>query len=93
MIYHGAAGGALSFGERAEIQIDGGPATEANKPIDRSSYEGQIVRAFGEESAGSSTIEANDAGDGGLTAEAQYAHILALRFKETSASAGSEETP
>ena len=29
--------------------------------------------------------------DGGLTAEAQYAHILALRFKEPSSSAGSEE--
>jgi len=33
------------------------------------------------------------AADGGLDAEAENAHILALRFKEPTTSLGSEETP
>jgi hypothetical protein len=84
-------GGTLSPGEWAGIQIDGGQATEANKPLDRSSHETPIVWDLGEESPGGTRIEASYAGDTGVTAEGQYAHIPALRFKEPSSSLGSEE--
>jgi hypothetical protein len=93
MMHDDTGAGTIDSGEWAEIQIDGGQATEANKPMDRSSYDTQIVWAYGEYSPGGSTIDANYAADNGLTAEAQYAHILALRYKEPSTSVGSEETP
>jgi hypothetical protein len=94
MKHDDTGGGSLPAGEWQVVQIDGGQVTEANKPMDRpSSYDTQISWVFAGNSAGSTTIDANYAADGGLTAEAQYAHILALRFKEPSTSFGSEETP
>ena len=78
----------------ADIRHAGNPMMSVTMQIDRWGNDTNINWAFAEYTTGNQTIVGRYwTGDGSLDAHANYAHILALRYKEPGTSLGSEEIP
>ncbi|MEK6587800.1 MAG: hypothetical protein AABY97_03045, partial [Chloroflexota bacterium] len=59
--------------------------------IDRLSYDYEIAWAYAEQTSGSRTLDTRFWAEAGMTSEAQWSHIIALRYKEPTSSQGSEQ--
>jgi hypothetical protein len=75
-----------------EVRLDGVQQTEDVALINRTGFEHQVSWAYAETSTGGRTINARYKSSTGQTAWAHYGHILSLRYKNPTASLGSEQT-
>jgi hypothetical protein len=75
----------------ADIRHASSPMMAVQMQINRGGYDTNINWAFAENTTGNQTILQRYWGSGTSTAQARYAHILALRYKEPASSLGSEE--
>jgi hypothetical protein len=83
--------GSLTVSTFGEIRLGGTVMVEDDSAINRSSYNHQIAWAYAENISGGRIIENRYRAESPATAEAQYAHILALRYKEPGTTLGPEE--
>ena len=84
----------ITSASHADIRHAGNPMMSVTMQVDRSGYDTSVAWASAEYTTGNQTIvERYWSDDGTMTAHADYAHILALRYKEPGTSMGSEETP
>jgi len=74
-----------------DIRIGGSQVLAEEVAIDRSTNPYQIALGYPERTSGNRTVESRYWAESGQTAVAQYAHILALRYKEPGTSLGAEE--
>jgi hypothetical protein len=74
-----------------DIRIGGSTVLAEEVAIDRTTNPYQIALAYPERTSGNRTIETRYWAEAGQTAVAQYAHTLALRYKEPGTSLGAEE--
>ncbi len=76
----------------ADIRHAGNPVMATTMAIDRGGYDTTLSWASAEYTTGNQTIMERFRSSGApVTARAEYAHILALRYKEPGTSLGSEE--
>jgi hypothetical protein len=87
------AGAGLTGPSYDDIRLAGNPMMSVEMRIDRASYDSNINWAFAEYTTGNRAIVGRYWSSGGtVNALTNYAHILALRYKEPGTSLGSEET-
>ncbi|NIM47698.1 MAG: hypothetical protein GTO22_00280, partial [Gemmatimonadales bacterium] len=92
MMHDDASGGNINNASFGQIRLAGTQQLEAEHAIARSSYNTQIAWGYAETNTGSRAIDARFRAEfSSVTAEAQYAHILALRYKEPTLTLGGEE--
>jgi hypothetical protein len=83
----------LTNSEFGEISLAGVQQIEDEVAIDRAGYDHQVAWAYGETSTGGRTLDARFKSEiGTFTVRSQYAHVIALRYKDASMSQGSEQT-
>jgi hypothetical protein len=79
--------------EFGEVSLAGVQQIEDEVAIDRAGYDHQVAWAYGETSTGGRTLDARFKSEiGTFTVRSQYAHVIALRYKDASMSQGSEQT-
>jgi hypothetical protein len=75
-----------------DVRVGGSQLLLEEVAIDRAGYYNQIAFAYAERTTGSRTVETRHWVETGQTSQAQWSHIVALRYKEASMSLGSEQT-
>ena len=87
------AGDGLTLGHKAEIRLAGTQQLESYIRIDRGNYDTPMAWGYAETTTGNRALDARFLSeDTSVTAEAQYAHLLALRYKEPALTLDPEET-
>jgi hypothetical protein len=87
------SGDSLTLGSENEIRLNGTQQLQTHMRIDRGTYETPMAWAYAETVPGDRTIDARfRSDDATVTAEAEFAHILALRYKEPALTLDPEET-
>jgi len=74
-----------------DIRLGGTTMLADEIAIDRGAYDSQIAWAYAENVTGGRIIDARFWAETGNTSEAQWSHIVALRYKEPGTSLGPEE--
>jgi hypothetical protein len=83
----------LTNSEFGEVSLAGVQQIEDEVAIDRAGYDHQVAWAYGETSTGGRTIDARFKSEiSSFTVRSQYAHVIALRYKEAATSLASEQT-
>jgi hypothetical protein len=81
----------LALSTFGEVRLGGTQMLADEVAIDRLSYDYEIAWAYAEQTSGSRTIDTRFWAEAGMTSEAQWSHIVALRYKEPGTSLGLEE--
>jgi hypothetical protein len=82
-----------TISEYGLVQLAGANQLEEDPALLRGSYNHQIAWAYAENTTGNRVVRTRyRTENAGLAVQAQYAHAIALRYKEPGASLGSEQT-
>ncbi|MFQ5553368.1 MAG: hypothetical protein ACE5EW_06585, partial [Thermoplasmata archaeon] len=93
VLAHDDVGAIVTDGHFAEIRLAASQQVEAQHESDRGDYPTMIAWGYAETNTGNRAIDARYRAEvSSVTAEAEFAHILALRYKEPSLTLDPEET-